>query len=354
MNSFIKNKQISSDQWLASNGIYKRTPHFIAKKLVVMFPGHGSQYHGMFKGFQNEAFQSVVRRADVLYKEKFGEKLSDYWESGELDDPLVMQTSIYTVNVAMYEAYKESGHKPNYLIGHSLGEISALAAGSSITFDTGFEICCIRASLLKKMDKRARGNMISIKTSPDDERILDFVWANEGSCSLSIINNSSQIVVSGRSECIGLLNQYCMENDLKCFILPIPFAFHSELLKEIYDPFKAQLDHLSFGKSVIPVYSTILNRFYRAEDYQQLPQLLAMQLLQPFSFYSCIEQLIHLYDANIFIELGAGTILTKLIKNDTKLNKDIIVLASNAKKADPNLTFKGCLAALNLNTSEGI
>ncbi|GEM_PF-6797668 len=340
-------------QLLESKGIIARgMDNSEQKKVAVLFPGHGSQYQNMLLKLR-DSFESVKRildKADDLYGLLTGKALTNYWTAERINEPVILQPTIYTANLAMHSLLQEEGIPGDFLLGHSLGEISALAAAGTISFEDGFKICYFRAKALDNLSPQQSGKMVSIQGDPGEDYVTEFLSGNKNS-RVSIINSPAQFVISGTDAEVENLKCLCEKKQITHHVLPIPFPFHSPLLQDASEEFLNQIKTIIFSPNKAPVYSTILQRFYEPLDFfgDNMAGILASQLIKPFSFVDSIREL-HSRGAGVFIECGPNNILSRLVSATIDdVNK--LVVYMNSSREDDNLTiakFKA-KAALNLD-----
>lgn len=336
---------------MESKGIFVRSIKEPKKqKVAVMFPGHGSQYPGMLLKLQEryDAVGKIMETADALYQSLEGKPLTTGWGEDITNEAVVLQPSIYTANMAMYSLLQQENLSANFFVGHSLGEISALVAAGTINFEEGLRICYYRAKSLDKLLPEQSGRMLSIKGNPKEDYVIDFLAHHKNSC-ISIINTPNQFVVSGKTEEIQHLKQKCEERNITSHILPIPFPFHSALLKDISEEYYENIKTIKFVTNKIPVYSTILQRFYSADDFydSNIALILASQLITPFSFVRSIRD-IYEKGARVFLECGPNNILSRLA-DEIIDDKNKIVMHMNEKREDETLTIEKFKAKAALN-----
>lgn len=347
----IKNLDNQYKQLLESKGIIVRSGNISNKgKTTVMFPGHGSQYSNMLFQLRNdyEPIKHILDKANDIYLSMTGKSLTSNWTNELINEATILQPSIYTANMAMYNLLKEDRISGDYLIGHSLGEISALVAADTMTFEEGFRICYHRAKSLDKLPTQNFGKMISIKGNPKEDYIREYLSKNTTS-RISIINSPSQFVISATDREIESLKQICEERQITYHVLPILIPFHTPLLKEAADEYYNQIKDIKFLPNKVPVYSTILERFYNPEDFSNnnIPKILSSQLITPFDFDNCVREL---YDsgARLFIECGPKNILSKLV-NRIIDSSDKIVASMNLAREDERLALEKFKAKITIN-----
>lgn len=309
-------------QMLEDQGIYIKDKD-VSEKVVFVFPGHGAQYAGMFKElYENvNVIHEVFDKAEKKYVSLAGNSLLDKIfskEEAEADllKPTVMQPSIILADVAMYEYIVSLGYKPNYLLGHSLGEIAALCAAKVFSIEEAIEIAYRRAEAVEIIPKEKRGGMISIGAEYNVTLATELLKAGGADCEISIINSNKQFNISGSTEAIYKIKKYCDEKSITGIILKVSHAFHSQIMAPSVKPYREAIENFNFNKPQFPVYSTILSKIYDEEmlDSKNFAEILANQLVTPFSFKDIVNRLVDTYSAGYFVEVGPNDIMTKLVK----------------------------------------
>ncbi len=347
---------------LSIQGIYIGKNKKVDGKTAMLFPGHGAQYPNMLKELYHKypIVKEVFDRADVEYQKLTKTKLTTaIFSTG--DDDLsrvktemakaeVMQPSIYTANMAMYHLLRSMGNDGDLYIGHSLGEISALAAAGAYTLEEGLWITYHRAWALNKIEESKRGTMISIKLSRADELLESVMNSAKGYCTVALHNSPDQVVVSGEKEAIERIDSYCGQNNIASKILPVSHGYHSELLTPAVTIFAEKLKTISWNAPTKKVVSTINAKVYDEQTIlsESMPEFLASQLITPFSFYEIIQDLYENEGITNFIEVGPKNILTKLVK-DILPDKSIYAIASNTPKIGDEHSLRRLNAYLEIN-----
>lgn len=350
----MENKQLV----LEKNGIISKTlTKHTKEKIAIMFPGHGSQYKGMFEDFKDKAFIDSMDVADFEYKKLTGNSLLSKIGSIDVNKPEVMQPAIFAVNVSMFKSLKAKGIKADILCGHSFGEFAALCCAGLFDLRDGIKMSLVRAQILSRARSEIDGLMLSVKLSYRDSLIQNYI-KNVGTSNLSvaIINDDQHVVVSGTRIEVIKLKSFLRKNHVESIILPIPFPFHSGLLKAQEEQLELKLEEFKFSKPTeqFEVYSTILSRFYEPDDFLKLPKILAQQLITPFDFRTAVRNISE-NGVNTFVESGAGYILSNLVMKNLSRDKDPkIVVNTNSKKEDSNFTFDKAISKLQINSNQEV
>ncbi|SFU45534.1 SDR family NAD(P)-dependent oxidoreductase [Butyrivibrio sp. M55] len=314
----------------------------VAEKTAVVFPGHGAQYVGMFKQLYSnvDVIRKMFDRGEEIYIKLTGKSLLDiiFSERQEAEEellkPTAMQPAIVLADIAMYEYILDMGYKPDYLIGHSLGELAALYAAKVVSMEAVMEIAYRRAEAVELIPLNERGGMLSIGVEYSED--LAKRLCNEGGkdCQVSIINSHNQFNISGSTEAINKIKKYCDDNNISSVVLKVSHAFHSDIMTPAVDPYRKSIEKFTFNKPEIPVYSTILMNMYADEmnDSAKFAGILANQLITPFNFADIIDSLVEDYKVGFFIEAGPKDIMTKLVGNI--VGERCYVFSTNRAKRD--------------------
>ncbi|MBZ5965585.1 ACP S-malonyltransferase, partial [Leuconostoc gelidum subsp. gasicomitatum] len=337
-------------QLLEDNGIYLKRN--ISGKKAVIFPGHGSQYVNMLSDLKgkHKIVDEVLKESEDYYKEIAG---MPFWERLKTDEintiPTLMQPAIIIANEVYFRILKKKyGVCPNVLLGHSLGEISALCAASVISFKDAIKIAYQRAKCLEFLDEKSKGRMISLKLSSNEEEkaINNYLFLHDN-LELAIVNSQTQKIISGTKEDIKQLEKYCESIEIVSYILPVPYPFHSALLESIKGKYQQEIKKISFTIPSINIYSTILSRLYLKKDFVNIVEILGNQLIEPFNFKSIIEDLYNNYNVKKFFECGSNRIMTNIVDEILK-GKEYTCINLNSKKENDFVTLKKAEVKLSM------
>jgi acyl transferase domain-containing protein/NAD(P)-dependent dehydrogenase (short-subunit alcohol dehydrogenase family) len=221
--------------------------------------------------------------------------------------PDLDQIGIYLTEVLIAKTLIESGVKPALLLGHSFGELAALATGGAYSFETGVRIVCDRVLALQSMAQP--GAMAAI--SCDFERAKRFLAdLGNDSIEVSVINLPRQTVVSGKASELEDLRAVLNPQGVSLTLLTSKYPYHSSFLARAVAPFRTALEAYEFRPANVPVYLCMEGMLYSPGS--DLAQILSSQFVRTLDFQSVVKTL---YDSGFrtFIECGAGNIVTRLI-----------------------------------------
>lgn len=286
------------------------------KKIAFVFPGQGSQYVGMGKEIAENypEAKKIFAEADQV----LGRQISEICFNGPkelLTDTRNAQPGILTVSIALLQALKAEGIKPDYTAGHSLGEYSALVASKVLEFSTAVNLVQQRARLMSEADPAQNGTMAAV-LGMDRETLSTCL--NEakgvGLVEAANFNCPGQIVISGAKNGITKVQELVAAKGGKFIPLSVSGPFHSSFMKPAADAFKAQLESVSWREPVIPVIANVSAQPYLRE---QTSNNLYCQIYSSVLWEDTINFL-HQKGVEVFVEVGPGKVLSGLIKKTIK------------------------------------
>ena len=188
-----------------------------------IFPGQGSQFKGM-GGALFDGFPEITAKANQV----LGYDIKRLC----LEDPLKQlgltqytQPALYVVNALYYiKKTKESGVKPDYVAGHSLGEYNALFAAGAFDFETGLKLVQKRGEL---MSLESGGGMAAILGLSEDKIAHVLNENNISRVQIANYNTPSQVVISGAKKDIDRLSALFEKENAMYIPLNVSGAFHS-------------------------------------------------------------------------------------------------------------------------------
>ncbi len=342
---FFKSNQGKLDhKILNSKGIFfKEGAAITPAEIAVMFPGQASQYLHMFRQIydQYDSVRAWFSKADGFWFSKHEHTVSSliFPVNKNEDEALeiLRQTqnahpSIFITSFALYDLLKSMGFSALYMTGHSLGEITALAAAEKLSFDDALKLVEQRGYAFHNAQLEDTGKMISLMTTLDQAKNL--IQASGIDVSVANINSPQQIIVAGSSANIDQFKKFLDGKKVSNKILFISHAFHSSVVQPVADIFYQQIKNIPFKKSDIKVIMNHTGDYYpnTARGLEKIPELLRDQILQPVNFVNSIEKL-YQDGVRLFVEIGPGSILSNQVKDILK-DKEISILTSNFKNTD--------------------
>jgi [acyl-carrier-protein] S-malonyltransferase len=278
--------------------------------IAFCFPGQGSLEEGMGR----EIAEAVPEAMEVFRvgSEASGLDLKRLCFEAPIAEVMrtdVQQPALVATSLAVLAALSARGITPDYVVGHSVGEFSAIAAANSL--DTGEAIKLVRERGLA-MDEAAResnGKMAAI-LGLDDEVVeqlcaeIEGVWPANYNC-------PGQIVVSGKARAVEeLIHRASTLGAKRTVLLKVSGAFHSPLVAKAAERLKPAVDRVRFTDPVAPFMSTVTAKI---EPAQRMAGLLVEQVTAPVKFTQAAHGLVK-EGVKTFVEVGPGNVLSGLVK----------------------------------------
>lgn len=285
-------------------------------KLAIVFPGQGSQYAGMGKGFYDEfaCARAVFEEANSA----LGYDISALCFNGpasELDRTENTQPALLTVSTAAFKVLEEkTGLRPDLMAGHSLGEYTALVAAGAIAFADAVRLVHMRGRFMQDAVPAGTGKMAAILGLDAEEVAAICVAAStEGSVAVPAnINSPQQIVISGHAAAIEKAETLAKEKGARRVIpLQVSAPSHSPLMEGAAKKLSEELYKITLKTLSVPVITNV--EAEPVTDASVIATLLTRQLTNPVRWVEIIKRM-KKEGVTRIIEVGPGRVLTGLIK----------------------------------------
>ena len=274
------------------------------------FPGQGSLDVGMGR----ELATIVPEAMDVFERGSQASGLDLQYlcfeaPEAELVETEIQQPALVATSLAVLAAIRARGIKPDFVVGHSVGEFAALASAGALKFEEAIALVRERGLAMAEAAKKNPGSMAAILGLDDEvvericRRILN-VWPANYNC-------PGQIVVSGENPAVEEACEAAEEEGARRAVkLRVSGAFHSPLVARAADRLRPALDKVKFAEPSAPFMSTVTARI---EDAKRMGPLLVEQLTAPVRFTQAAQELLR-EGVQTFVEVGPGNVLSGLIK----------------------------------------
>lgn len=262
-------------------------------RTAYLFPGQGSQ--------KQPKNSSVVEETQKILG-------FNPFEADKINLTAYAQPAILSYSL---DILKSLSYRPDYLVGHSLGEYTALVAGGVLTFQDALQAVHYRGQVMQETVPVGAGGMLVV-LGEDADKLAWLCKQVSGYVTVANYNGPTQTVLSGNTEgLLAIQAKLKTEGIRKILPLPVSAPFHCELMKPAQEKLANYLCKLNFQDSKIPIISNV-----HAEPVVsglRLRELLIQQVTAPVQFTKIIE---FLKKSGIqeLIEVGPGKSLMNLVK----------------------------------------
>ena len=283
---------------------------------AILFPGQGSQYIGMSEDFYNNFLNSKLVFEEVedstsidvkkiIFKDPLNQlNLTNYTQ-------LCIFTASYSIFRVIETEFDLKNMNVNTMLGHSLGEYSALASSYKITLSDCAKLLKLRGDLMHRAINPNESGMAALigLDSISIQNIID-----EVNLDVQIANDNSpiQVVISGMINNIDKSRDIFLKNGVKKFVkLNVSAAFHSNLMLEAQNIMRKYIDETIFSDSSISIISNFSSKI--SNNSETIKDSLINQMANKVRWKESINELEINNEKNL-IEIGPGKVLSGLVK----------------------------------------
>jgi [acyl-carrier-protein] S-malonyltransferase len=305
-----------------------------------LFPGQGSQAVGMGKALA-DAFvpaREVFEEVDDALSQRLSKIM---WEGPESDltltenaQPAIMAASIAILRVLQKEAGLDIGRHARVVMGHSLGEYSALCAAGAFSLADAARLLKIRGTAMQSAVPVGEGAMTALIGAEigTAEAVAAEAAAKGGVCVVANDNAPGQVVISGTADALARAADIAKAKGIKRAIpLSVSAPFHCPLMQPAAEAMRDALSYVVVERPVIPVFANV------TAQSESDPDTIRNQLVEQVTgMVRWRESIANMFEAGVdeFVEIG-GKVLGSMVKRivpDAKVTsivaiEDIEVLA---------------------------
>ncbi|MBD6617883.1 acyltransferase domain-containing protein [Komarekiella sp. 'clone 1'] len=356
---WLTNK-LQAESWEHPQGIYYRKTGMTTKgKVVALFSGQGSQYLEMGREIliNFPDLQQIYAEMDSLLRQDGLHPLSEVvfpapvFDSNQKAAQLerlqlteYAQPAIAAFSVGLYKLLQQAGFAPDFVAGHSFGELTALWAAGVLSEEDYFFLVKARGQAMAAPNPQFdAGAMLAVKG--DVSQVTELI-KNFPQVTIANLNSHHQLVLAGTKAEIAKVQEVLKTQGFSTVLLGVSAAFHTPLVAHAQKPFAKAIEKVVFKQPQIPVYTNVTGKPYPS-DPQVIQKVLKEHLRNQVLFKQEIEN-IYAEGGSCFIEFGPRSILTSLVK-DILSDRPHIAVALNANSSkDSDRTLREAVVQLRV------
>ncbi|WP_407704607.1 type I polyketide synthase, partial [Streptomyces spongiae] len=225
-------------------------------------------------------------------------------EAQLLDQTVYTQTALFAVEVALFRLLEHWGVRPDYLMGHSIGELAAAHIADVLSLDDACALVAARAGLIQGLP--TGGAMVAVRTA--ESEMLPSLAGREGEVSIAAVNGPAAVVLSGDEAAVAEIAAGWAKHGRTTTRLRVSHAFHSPRMDGILGTFRERVARLSFRSPRIPLVSTVTGKPATAEELAS-PDYWVRQVRGTVRFLDAMRWLEDSGGVTVFAELGPRAVL---------------------------------------------
>jgi acyl transferase domain-containing protein len=317
-------------------------------RVVFVFPGQGAQWVGMGRELLevSPVFARRLHACARAVEAELGWSPVDRLREGRpLSTVDEIQPTLWAMQVALAEVWRDWGIEPDLVLGHSMGEIAAATVAGALTVRQAASVVCRRSLLVKRLAAPGAMWAVSLGERAAAEAIGEFA---DQVC-VGVVNSDHSTVLSGDSAALAKVVEPLRSRGVLCQQVRVDFASHSPQVEPLRAELVRSLARLRPRSARVPMWSTVTNEPVEGTGLDA--EYWVENLRRPVRFAAAVRSILANRRDTLFVEISPHPLLASALEDGIHSSEAAAAVVPSLLRDGPEL--ESMLAGLGIAYERG-